>query len=88
MIAASTSENRARQDSAPTRAAVDRIAVALVRKVAADLQAIQDRTGLSKAELIDRAITLYEFIDTEMRDGGQVLVRDPNTRETQVLRLL
>jgi hypothetical protein len=88
MIAASTSENRARQNSAHMYAAVDRIAVALVRKAAADLQATQDRTGLSKTELINRAISLYEFIDTEMRDGGQVLIQDSNTGETRVLRLL
>ncbi len=34
------------------------------------------------------AITLYEFIDAQMRAGRDVLIRDNETGETQVIRLL
>jgi hypothetical protein len=87
MTAARTKESRAGQDSVPY-AAADRITVALVAKAAADLQVTQDRTGLSIAELINRAISLYDFIDTQMNDGGQILVRDPRTGENRILRML
>jgi hypothetical protein len=56
-------------------ATVDRITVALVARAAADLQATQDRTGLSKTDIVNRAISLYEFIDTELNDGGELIVR-------------
>jgi hypothetical protein len=67
---------------------VDRITVALIPKAGEDLQRLQDRTSLSKTDLANRAITLYEFIDAQMRAGRDVLIRDNTTGETQVVRLL
>jgi hypothetical protein len=67
---------------------VDRITVALIPKAGEDLQRLQDRTGLSKTDIANRAITLYEFIDAQMRAGRDVLIRDNETGETQVVRLL
>jgi hypothetical protein len=86
----------ARTGDSPPRAAQDvarpalseRITVALIPKAADDLQRLQDRTGLSKTDLTNRAITLYEFIDAQMRAGRDVLVRDNGTGETQIVRLL
>jgi hypothetical protein len=60
----------------------------LIPKAGDDLQQLQDRTGLSKTDIANRAITLYEFIDAQMRAGRDVLIRDNNTGETQVIRLL
>ena len=39
-----------------------RITVALIPKVAAELQRLQDGTGLSKTDLVNRAITLYDIL--------------------------
>ena len=66
----------------------ERITVALIPKASADLAHLQDRTGLSKTDITNRAISLYEFIDTQLREGREVLVRDPETKELQVIRLL
>ena len=69
-------------------AVVDRITVALIPKAAEDLQRLQDRTSLSKTDIANRAITLYEFIDAQMKAGRDILIRDNETGETQVVRLL
>ncbi|HEY2579087.1 MAG TPA: hypothetical protein VGI74_22495 [Streptosporangiaceae bacterium] len=53
-----------------------------------ELQRLQERTSLSKTDLTNRAITLYEFIDGQLRGGHDVIVRDPQTKETQLVRLL
>jgi hypothetical protein len=66
----------------------DRITVALVPKVGEDLQRLQDRTSLSKTDLVNRAITLYEFIDAQIRNSHDLTVRDNATGETQIIRLL
>ena len=66
----------------------DRITVALVSKAAADLAELQKRTGLSKTDVVNRAISLYEFVDAQIKDGNDLLVRDPRTKETQLVRLL
>jgi hypothetical protein len=70
------------------QAPADRITVALIAKAGADLQRLQDRTGLSKTDIVNRAITLYEFIDAQMRAGHEVLLRDQDTGETQRIMLL
>jgi hypothetical protein len=66
----------------------ERITVALIPKVGEDLQRLQDRTSLSKTDIANRAITLYEFIDAQLRAGRDVLIRDNDTGETQTVRLL
>jgi hypothetical protein len=68
--------------------AVDRITVALIPKAGEDLQRLQDRTSLSKTDIANRAITLYEFIDSQLRDGRDVLIRDNKTGMTEIVRLL
>ncbi len=49
---------------------------------------MQDRTGLSKTDIANRAITLYEFIDTQIRTGRDVLIRDNEAGVTEIVRLL
>jgi hypothetical protein len=67
---------------------VERITVALIPKAAEDLQRLQDGTSLSKTDVANRAITLYEFIDTQLRTGRDVLIRDNETGVTEIVRLL
>lgn len=61
-------------DSQPLPSA-DWITVALVAKAAADLQNTHDRTLLSKTDIVNRAVSLYEFIDAELGGGAELLVR-------------
>jgi len=68
--------------------AIDRITVALIHKAAEDLQRLQDRTSLSKTDIANRAITLYEFVDTQLRSGRDVLIRDNEAGITEIVRLL
>jgi hypothetical protein len=66
----------------------ERITVALIPKAGADLQRLQDRTNMSKTDLVNRAITLYEFIDSQQSAGRDVLVRDNNTGEIHTVLFL
>jgi hypothetical protein len=70
------------------QSAAERITVALVRKAGEDLQQLQDRTGLAKTDIVNRAITLYEFIDAQLSEGNELLLRVPGTGETHLIRLL
>jgi hypothetical protein len=72
----------------PSPPVVDRITVALVPKAGMSLQQLHERTGLSKTDLVNRAITLYDFIEESLRDGRDVLVRDKKTGEQQTVVLL
>lgn len=68
--------------------AAERITVALTPKAGDDLQRLQDRMGLSKTDIVNRALSLYEFIDAQIRAGRDILIRDNAAGETQVIRLL
>lgn len=67
---------------------IDRITVALIPKAGEDLQRLQNRTSLSKTDLVNRAITLYEFIEAQRSAGRELLVRDTKTGEMQTVLIL
>ena len=66
----------------------DRITVALIPQAAEDLQHLQDQTGLSKTDIVNRAISLYEFFNAQVVAGNDLIIRDPRTGETQLVRFL
>jgi len=71
------------------RAAVsERITVGLIPQAREDLQRLQDQTSLSKTDLVNRAIALYEFIEAQRSAGQEILIRDKSTGEIQVILLM
>jgi hypothetical protein len=58
----------------PTSAALVEISVALVEKAAKDLQITHERTHLSKTDIVNRAVSLYEFVDAELSAGAEFIV--------------
>lgn len=89
-----TGQARRRQGGNLVRAAtsrtqfMERITVALIPKVAEGLQRLQNRTNMSKTDIVNRAITLYEFIDAQLHADQDILIRDRNTQEVQSVMLL
>ena len=55
--------------------ATQQITVALVSKVAADLARTRRRTRLSESDIVNRAISLYGFLDSELGSGAELIVR-------------
>jgi hypothetical protein len=75
--------------NAGTQTAIgERITVALVKRVAEGLQRLTASTGLSKTDVVNRAITLYEFIDSHQQAGDELLIRDGKSGDLQVIHLL
>jgi hypothetical protein len=66
----------------------ERITVALIAKAAEDLQRLQSATGLSKTDIVNRSISLYDFLQTQMDANNDIIVRDKTTGETQIVRFL
>jgi hypothetical protein len=69
-------------------ASAERITVALIPKVAKDLQALQERTDFSKTDITNRAISLYEYIDAQMRAGKEIHIYDPETGQSKAVHFL
>lgn len=74
-MSATSGDLAASHPSSPSPPAADRVTVALIPKAGEDLQRLQKRTGLSKTDLVNRAITLYEFIEAEVEAGAELIVR-------------
>ena len=77
-----TDEGRAGQRAS----GADRVTVALVPKAADDLQRTVERTGLSKTDILNRAITLYNFIDGRLSEGAELLIRDQKTGLVELIK--
>jgi hypothetical protein len=75
-------------DVAPAQEVIGRMTVALVPQAGASLQRLQDRTSLSKTDITNRAITLYEFIESQLSAGRELLIRDGSTGEIQRVLLV
>jgi hypothetical protein len=70
------------------QSAAERITVALTPQAGASLHQLQDRTGQGKTDIVNRAITLYEFIEAQVSSGRELIVRNQATGETQLIRFL
>jgi len=53
----------------------DRISVTLVEQATADLQRTHERTCMSKTDIVNRAVSLYEFVQSELSGGAQLIIR-------------
>jgi hypothetical protein len=70
------------EDGAAERpAVVERRNVALIAEA---LSKLQRRTGLTKVDVVKRALVIYEFIDAELREGKQIVVRGADGTEQLV----
>jgi hypothetical protein len=58
--------------------------VALIAEAVDALAKLQERTGLKKVDLVNRALLVYEFVDAELKAGKQVLVPDQDGRDQLV----
>jgi len=70
----------------PRAGTAERITVALIPKAASDLQQAVDRTGLSKTDVVNRAITLYEYIDARLSRGAELLIRDGESGQVEQIK--
>lgn len=66
----------------------ERITVGLMPKVADDLERMQLSSGLSKTDLVNRAISLAAFMDRQFTAGNELLIRDGKTGELGILHVL
>jgi hypothetical protein len=64
----------------------ERLTVVLIPGAAADLRQLQKRTKLSRTDLANRAITSYEFVDSQLRGGRDLLLRHKDTGDTYIVR--
>jgi hypothetical protein len=70
-------------EAADQREVIDRLIVALIPQARVGLRRLQDSTSMSKTDITNRAIVLYEFIEAQLGSGQELLIRDGSTGEIQ-----
>lgn len=75
------------QDKASTPRGVERVTVALTARVSKELGRLREITGLSKTDLVNRALSLYLFVEEQRADDRQLAVYDPKTKEFQLVHI-
>lgn len=79
--------DKATDDGFVSQLLAEQLTVALIPKVENDLQKLRDRTNLSRTDIANRAITLYEFVDAQLRAGNDLEIRNPRTGEVLEVHL-
>ena len=54
---------------------MDWVDVGLTDDAACAMQRLQERTGFSKVDIVNRAIVICDFIDSEISGGRELLLR-------------
>ncbi len=74
-------------DESVTQPIAECLSVALVPKASADLRQTHERSQMSRTDIINRAISFYEFADAEQSAGSELRLRR-STGEEHIVKLL
>lgn len=66
---------------------IDRVTVSLIPRAAAELADLQQKTGISRTDLINRAISLYAFIAKHGEAGRELALHDPHSDTTRIVHV-
>jgi hypothetical protein len=71
----------------PAQRSGERVTVALTARVSRELDRLKSLTGLSKTDLVNRALSLYLFVEEQRTEGRQLAVYDPDKKEFQLVHI-
>ena len=71
----------------PPQRSAERVTVALTARVSRELDRLKTLTGLSKTDLVNRALSLYLFVEEQRTEGRQLAVYDPDKKEFQLVHI-
>lgn len=66
----------------------ERVTVGLIPKTVEELERLRTKTGTSKTDVVNRSISLYAFITEQIQAGRQIVLRDPQTGELELVHLI
>jgi hypothetical protein len=70
------------------RQLLDRLSVSLIPRTVEELEQLHEKTGMSKTDIVNRAISLYAFVTEQLDSGQDLLIRDRQTKKDQLIQLL
>lgn len=65
----------------------ERVTIALTPRVVGELEQLQRMTGLSKTDLVNRALSLYLFVEQIREQENQLAVYDPTEANFRLVHI-
>jgi hypothetical protein len=67
---------------------VVRITVGIIPKVWPELEELIETTKFNRADVVNRAISIYKMVDGYLRDGNELVFRDPQTGKEEIIKII
>jgi hypothetical protein len=67
---------------------INRITVGIIPKVWTELVRLMASTKFNRTDVVNRAISVYAMVDENMRDGYELVFRDPETGRERIVTII
>ena len=67
---------------------VTRITIGIIPKVWPELEHLIDVTQFNRADVVNRAISIYAMVADYLNQGNQLIFRDPRSGEEEVIKII
>ncbi|NUT96260.1 MAG: hypothetical protein HOY78_29965 [Saccharothrix sp.] len=67
---------------------INRITVGIIPKVWAELARLITNTKFNRTDVVNRAISVYAMVDENLRNGQELVFRDPKTGKERVVEII
>ena len=67
---------------------INRITVGIIPKAWTELLRLMTSTKYNRTDVVNRAISVYAMVDDNMRDGYELVFRDPKTGKERIVEII
>lgn len=67
---------------------INRVTVGIIPKAWEELLALMASTKFNRTDVINRAISVYAMVDENLRNGNELVFRDPDTGKERVVQII
>ncbi|WP_300607843.1 hypothetical protein [Trebonia sp.] len=67
---------------------VTRITIGIIPKVWPELEHLIEVTNFNRADVVNRAISIYALVTDYLNEGNQLVFRDPRTKKEEIIKIV
>jgi hypothetical protein len=67
---------------------INRITVGIIPKVWTELLRLMANTKFNRTDVVNRAISIYAMVDENVRNGHELVFRDPETGKERIVEIV
>lgn len=67
---------------------VKRVTIGIIPKAWEELITLMQRTRFNRTDVINRAISVYHMVDEQLRNGQELVFRDPKSKKEKIVEII